>query len=142
MNIFNRKPKIEKQNLSLEERGLPNHSYFTGILNDGTEIKEHEYNWSAISEEQVVDHFGRKKIAMVCTQPIKTLHIFHDDLTASITLEPGEQVYQAIRSQATFTDSGQTKTSIIGRVIGKIKNGKVIEEFTIDGRTHNVLGIR
>ena len=134
--------KIKKQDKTLKERGVPEHSYFHCIFKDNSEAKEHNHNWSDISKEEVVDYFGSKRLAMICTEPIKVLHIFHDGLSASIELNEGEQVYQSIKSIASFNGDGTTTTSVIGRVIGRIKDGKVIEELTIDGRTHTVMGIK
>jgi hypothetical protein len=127
---------------TLEQRGLPVDSYFEVVLKDGSIISEKNHNWHDISEEQVLLHGATKKIANVCTIPIKKITIHHVGLEASIEPEKGEQVYQAIKSSATLQSDSSVINEIVGRVVGCIKNGVVTQEKIIDARTQEVVGIK
>jgi hypothetical protein len=123
---------IKRQNETLEKRGIPSHSHFHIEFEDGSTITEHGYNWSDISEEIVVDHFGSKKIAVSCTHPIKAITINHAWQSVIVRPEKGERVYQSIRSNAVLQSDGRVISYVIGRVVGRIKDGVVIEEQVID----------
>jgi hypothetical protein len=132
---------IKKQELSLEQRGIPSHSHFVVEFQDGSFVTENEVNWSDISEETIVDHFGIKKIGMVCTHPIKCVTINHAGSSITIVPNEGEQIYQAIKSNAVLQNDGQTLNRIVGRVIGRIKDGVVLEEQMIN-QDGLIFGIR
>lgn len=134
------KLKIEK--LSLTQRGLHDESYFHIVFADGSERKEHDLNWSDVSEERVVNNFGHTKIVNIITLPVKSVTIHHNGKNVSMTLNKGENIYQAVRSMAFFNKNGTPFNQVVGRVIGKINNGEVVEELFIDGRMNEIFGIR
>lgn len=134
--------QLKKEKRSLVERGLHEDSYFHVHFDDGSDRKEHDLNWSDFSEKVLVDFFGSQKVVSLAKQPIKKLIINHGELTTELHLEKGEQVYQAITSQSSYMTNGETLNRIIGRIVGKVKDGKVIEERFLDGRTGEVTGIK
>jgi len=128
-------------NKTLEERGLPADSFFEVEFDDGSSLTEKEINWSAIAEEMRVAYFGATKTVFVCKFPVSTLWVHHGDLRAHVDVPSGCQAYQAVRSQALILD-GKRQTKILGRAVGIIKDGEVIEEQFINETEHEVFGTR
>ena len=133
---------IKKSGSTLEERGLPSHSYFVVTFKDGSSVREHDVNWSAISEEKKVKYFGGVKTAMVCVHPVSKIEMFHGEMSSSLDVPDGCEVYQAVRGYAVLR-TGETATGQVGgRVIGLVKDGEVIEEQFLDGMIGQVRGLR
>ena len=123
------------------ERGIPEHSHFKARFRDDSERTEHNTNWSDFSEKREVIFGDNKKIVYVSKHPLKELTIKHGDLETTITAKEGEELYQAIISMSMLRDDGTVENKIIGRRIGHIKNGRVLEERVIDGRMNEILGL-
>jgi len=141
-NIFKKKHIIPVETRSLEQRGLPEDSYFEVGLGDGTLYSEKFCNWRDFSEEMVILYGDKKKVANVCTLPVKKITIHHGGLQTSIEPEKGEQVYQAIKSSATLQSDSSVKTEIVGRVVGTVKDGIMTQEKVIDARINEIYGIK
>lgn len=131
---------IKKERRGLQRRGLHSDSYFHAIFSDGSYALETNTNWSDISKEMLVDCMGTPKIVYVCTLPISSLIISHGNLQTRMDINPGEFVYQSIRSRVSVAGDGESRNEIAGRVVGKVKNGIVIEERFLDGHTGEILG--
>ena len=127
---------------SLKERGIHDESYFHVVFSDGGEAKEHDTNWSDIAEETVIIHMGKKKMCNLSTKPIKTISIICKYLNTSIDLQEGERVYQSIKSSLKLDGSGNQTSKIIGRTVGIVKNGAMVEERFLSTETNQIFGIR
>jgi len=132
---------FHKEKRTLTERGLHEHTYFTAHFEDGSTRSEHDLNWSDVSELIQVLYFGGVKTVMANTHPIKKLNIKHNNLETEIEVPKGCRVYQAVRAQTTFFGN-ENNSSIIGRVVGLVKDGVVIEERFVDGRLGIVQGMK
>ena len=133
---------IKKTEQTLEERGLQPDSYYHIVFSDGSEITEKESNWSDFSTLKRVSYKGMKKSVMSSNHPIKTIPIFHGELSTKVDVSEGQEVYQAIRSETLFMPNGSKQSRIIGRVVGIIRDGEVIEERFINGMHNSILGFR
>ena len=127
---------------TLEQRGLPTDSYFVVVFTDGSERTEHSTNWSALSEDQYVQFGDRKKVVRVSIHPIRKITIHHGELETTISAEDGEEVYQSFTSSATQQSDGSTSQQILGRKVGKVKDGRVTEEKFLDLSTDEITGIK
>lgn len=132
---------IERARYSLKERGIPDHSHFRVSFGDGSERTEHDTNWSSFSESVVVGYFGVQKRVWLSKHPVARIEANHDGLQGVIDVPVGCRAYQAIRGETTITGSGR-QDRIIGRTIGVVKDGEVIEELYINGLTFRVEGLR
>lgn len=144
MNFFTKKlsESLKTESKNLEERGLPKDSFFHVHFKDGSDRTEHDLNWSEMSEKVVVDFFGQQKVVAISVHPIVKLRVKHGELETEIEVNSGEKIYQAMTSQAIYRNNGTTSNKVIGRIVGKVKDGKVIEERFIDGRTGEITGLR
>ena len=134
--------QLQKEQRSLVERGVPHDSFFHVTFNDGSEAKEHDTNWSDFSEHVLVDFMGSQKVVSLSKHPVKKLIINHEGLQIDFDVNNGEEVYQAFVNQVMKRSDGIVEDKIIGRIIGKVKDGKVIEEKFVDGRTGEITGIK
>jgi len=134
--------KIKKEKRSLEQRGLPSHSFFDCHFKDESKRTEHDTNWSEISEEKIVKFGDSFKIVKICNLPLKKLKVSHREKSFEIELKEGEEVYQAVKSQTFFLSNGKNKTRIMGRIIGRVKDDKVIEEIFINDLDGEIIGIK
>lgn len=133
---------IQKTNQTLEERGIPNNSYFEIIFPDASRISEHDVNWSSISQKKQCAYFGNKKLCHVCTLPVKRIEAWHDGLHSFIDVPEGCEVYQAVRGDTLIIPNYERTDRVIGRVIGIIKDNEVIEEHFLNGLMYSVEGLR
>ena len=120
---------------------LPEGSYFRVLLSDGNTFDERTTPWSAISVKKSIEYYGKQKTVFVCAFPVKQIDVFHEGLETSIEVPEGHEVYQAIRSKMDFS-GGQSRSAIIGRCIGIIKDDKMVEERFLNAQQNEVLGVR
>lgn len=132
---------IQRTDKTLEERGLPPGSAFAAEFADGSAITEEEANWSSMSAEARVAYFGGTKTVFLATLPVARIVVRHAGLRASIDVPEGCAAYQAARSETTILD-GRKRSRVIGRVIGIVRDGEVVEEQFINDVEHAVLGTR
>lgn len=133
---------IDRTTLSLKERGLPEDSYFEVIFPDGSMVSEKNVNWSALSQQEVVYDRGNKQMCFVATMPIKSIRIVLSDLEAMIEDIPqGTKVYQYMRSQRLLAKDID-KEVIVGRGIGLIREGSIVEERFISALENRTMGMR
>lgn len=132
---------LTRTELTLEERGLPADSYFTITFRDGSSITEKEVQWSTICEMRKVGYFGGKKVVFVCTLPVARIEIHHDNIDASMDVPEGCEAYQAATSEALLINGGR-RDRVLGRVIGIVKDGEILEERIADGQEHSVQGMK
>ena len=95
-----------------------------------------------MSKEKIVKFDDTFKRVNVNKYAIKKIKINHSGLSTELVANEGEEIYQAIKSQTLFVHGGKTTTTIIGRVVGKIKDGEVIEERIIDNRYNEIYGFK
>ena len=132
---------IQRTEKTLEERGLPADSFFEAEFDDGSVVTEKDVNWSSMSAEVRVGYFGETKTVFLCTLPVATLWVHHGDLRTHVNVLPGGQAYQQVRSEAVLLD-GKKQIRVVGRVVGVVKDGEVIEEQFINDTEHEVFGTR
>jgi hypothetical protein len=134
--------EIERTTQTLEERGMPQNSYFAVIFTDGSELTEKEANWSSFCEKKEVDYFDIKKLVSVSKYPLKKISCFHEGLEASIDVPEDCEAYQALRGEALIVPEHGRKDRIVGRIIGIIKDGVVVEEIFIDAIQLKLTGFK
>jgi len=134
--------KIKKESRTLLERGLPENSYFHVIFDDDSEVDENNTNWSALSEEQIVNYAGQYKMVRVCTYKIKKITIKHNDLTVEIIPKDNEGIYQSVKMLVVFDQNGNPMNQMLGRTIGLVKENIVIEEHFLDSRLNEIIGLK
>ncbi len=133
---------IRKETKTLEERGLHSTSYFSVLFKDGTTRTEHDTNWSEMSEVVAVKYFGGIKTVLLATVPIHKISVLHGKMHTEIEVPKDCRVYQAIRSESSLGMDGKATHRIVGRVVGLVKNGEVIEERFLDGNEGGVRGLK
>ena len=122
--------------------GSPNsESYVLLTLADGSQKDDRTFSWSSVSNRRLVDYFGKKKTVFTCFLPVRKVDAYHDGLETSIEIPEDCEVYQAFRSRAAF-NAGQSQNDVVGRCIGIVRNGAVIEERFLNGVNNEVQGVR
>lgn len=132
---------IPYEEKSAAERGLPPGSIWRVWFRDGSYREETDTSWAGISRLERVEYFGMKKSVRLCRFPVKRIVVSHDGMEAEIEVPEGTEAYQAIRSNIMATGD-RSRGSIVGRCIGIVKDGEVLEELLINGQTHEVLGMK
>jgi hypothetical protein len=134
--------QITKTDKSLKDRGLPMDSYFEVTFKDGSVVNEKTVNWSSFSKIKVVKH-GTKNVAVhISNFPIKEIVIHLDYMIASLENIPDDiQVYQFIRTERLLARDID-KQQIVGRGIGLVKDGVIIEEKIIDHLSSKITGVK
>lgn len=126
---------------SLKERGLSHDSFWHVEFLDGSHRNEKDASWAGASERTTVDYFGTQKTVHLLKHHIKSITVTHGDLQETIEIPEGVQVYQAIRSESMLMKEGD-QSRIVGRIIGLVKDGVVIEERFINALEGRITGIR
>lgn len=134
--------QIERTSKTLEERGIAGDSFFVVTFIDGSSVTEKDVDWSSVAEERRVEYFEGTKTVFLCTMPVSRIYARHGDLEASIDVPEGCQAFQAIRSEAVLSSLAEKKTVCIGRTIGIVNDGIVIEEKFLNGVEHIVNGTK
>ena len=132
---------IARTGKTLEERGLPADSFFEVWFRDGSHATEIEIAWSSISEERRVRYFEGTKTVFVSTRPVARIRMRHGDLVADCDVPEGCEAYQSVRSE-TILMNGKTEHRVVGRSIGIVKDGEVIEEQFLNGVEGGVFGTK
>lgn len=127
---------------SLKHRNIPENSFFTMHLHDNSIHSENDTNWSDTGEVRVCEYFGGHKTVCVSKLKVKKIHIKHGMLEKELEVPKDCEVYQAIRSQTTFYPSGEKKDRIVGRTVGLVKDGKVIEEYFLNDVENQIFGMK
>jgi hypothetical protein len=135
-------PNIEKPNKTLQERGLPVGSHFEITLSDGSRIDEENISWATISDKTTVKYFGEYKVAHLCNLPVTRIEVWHEGLYASLDVPDGSRAYQSIRSDTLIIPGVKRSDRVIGRLIGLVKDGEVIEELFLNGIQYEVQGMK
>jgi hypothetical protein len=136
MNTF---PKTKH---TMAERGLDDDSYFTVKLKDGTEHHEHDVSWDDISDVQWVSCGGAKKQVNLCKHQLKRITVRHGQLATFIDVPKGCSVYQIVCARALFAVNRSVRHKVIGRKVGIVKDGVVVEEHFLDAENGTVRGLR
>jgi hypothetical protein len=121
---------------------MPSDSFFTAVLHDGALINEATHSWSEHGEEMLCRYFGEQKRVILSTHPIKSITVSHGDMSTVIEVPEGHRVYQAIRAEAVFVSGQIDKRRIVGRVVGLVKDGEIVEERFLNGDSGEVSGIK
>lgn len=133
--------QIPRAEETLEQRGIPAGSFFEVAFVDGSVVTEKEVNWSDMAVIRRVRYFGGTKTVFVSKLHLACITVYHEGMEAHVDVPEGCEGYQAIRSEARLID-GRKEQRIIGRVVGIVKDGEVIEEQFINEVEHTVLGTR
>ncbi len=132
-------PKVERPEGNLHES-----SYFEVYFKDGSMVSEKNTNWSALSEEANVKIMGGTKTVFLSTKDVASMKVYHKGLETDIAVPEGCRIYQSIKGMASFMSTGQRmdNNTAIGRFVGIVKDGEVIEERYLDGQGNNVIGFK
>lgn len=134
--------QIPQVNQTLPERGIPEHSWYEIEFQDGSIVTEKNTNWSLISEKKTVAYFGNQKVVHLCKFPVKRIEAFHDGLHSAIDVPEGCEAYQAVRGETLIVPNLHRIDKVIGRIIGVVKGGEVIQEHFLNGHSYNVEGLK
>lgn len=134
--------KIPKTKESLNKRGLRPGSAFNIEFDDKSKIDESEASWKDFSDIQTVQRGEGKKEVYLCKYPCKKIKVTHEGMSTEITVKKGEDVFQSIVSIVTFMPNGQSKKETLGRLVGTVKDGKIIEERFLDEKLGKVTGFK
>jgi hypothetical protein len=126
----------------MAERGLRDDSFFTITLGDKSEHREHDVCWRDISEAKFVKYDGASKRVHVCKFPIKKVVVQHGDLKVSLDVKKGQEVYQSVCARTSFAVGQKPRNKVIGRKVGIVKDGVVVEEYFLDVENNTVSGIK
>lgn len=116
--------------------------HFEGENMDGKILCECDTKWYEMSCQEVAEHPEGPKTINVCTEDLYTLTVFHGDLETTIELNDGERAYYAIKGETTFFPDGTKIDRITGRIVGKVKDGIIIEERHLDALTNSIIGFQ
>jgi hypothetical protein len=142
MVIMRHADHIPRSKKTLVERGLPHDSFFEVEFRDGSKISEHDANWSSISKLKTVERLGQPFSAFVAAAPIKSIRMSHGHLSSGeIQVPAGCEVYQAAISSVSFRPHGRTH-AVLGRIVGLIRDGKVVQEWHLDAAGAEVKGFK
>jgi len=102
-------------------------SYFTAILREGGHtINDMTGRWKDISSEKIIE-----SRTLHVSEKVKELTVNYGGLSKTIEIPEGCGVFQAIRSAVTFLQDGTKDTKVKGRLMGIVKDDKIIEEYFI-----------
>lgn len=130
------------QKTKRDEGNLHDSSYFELQFTDGSLITEKDVNWSDVSEQKTVTLLGKNKLAYICKYPVDFIRVTHDGLVSEVDIPDDCEVYQAFKSEALFAGGVKISDLILGRIIGIVKDGIVIEERFLDGRGNQIIGFK
>ena len=133
---------LTKHGQTMEELGLPEGSFFEVTFTDGSTCNEKDVAWSSMSRHKQVEYFGGGKHVQVCMYPVTSITVHHGDLETTIEVPKDCEVYQAIRSSMLFVAKKDGRHRVLGRCVGLVKNGKVVEERFLNGLMNEVQGVR
>lgn len=121
---------------------VPADSFFEVTFADGSTRNEVDTAWSKMAEDRMVGYFGMKKQIRASRFPVKRIRVKHEALEATIEIPEGCEVYQAFRSELSIQPDGRTRGQILGRVVGIVRDGEVIEERFLSALGQEILGMR
>ncbi len=134
---------IKREEASLSERGISDDSFWEVEFADNSVISEKEANWSELSEQTLVKFNDGNKMVMLSKYPIKKIKIVLKELETSLEIEEeDEKIYQAIKAQTIFYPGGDKVDRQVGRIVGRVKNGEVIEEKFLSPLTSEIVGFK
>ena len=117
-------------------------SFFHLTFSDKSTLDENEIDWSQISSDVIVNHFGRYRLLKVLNHPVDKIKIHHEEQELNLDVEKDEKVYQSILMQTIFLQDGHKVEKCLGRIVGKIKDGKIIEEHLVNAQTGEITGLK
>jgi nitrate reductase NapAB chaperone NapD len=120
--------------------GYPKNSTFALELTDGSIVREDL--WSHISAPKVVNAFGKKKTVHLCTLPVVRIEVGLNDLSTSIAVPDGCKVYMAFRGQSVILADNERQDTVIGQVVGIVRDEDVIEEQYLNAMENKVEGVK
>lgn len=131
---------LKKENRTLKERGLHEKSFFHATFDDDSQAHEQNHSWSDFSELKKVSYQGGFKSVMLSKHKIKHIKIRHNDREVNLQVPQDHEVYQAIRSETMFIPDQAKQNKIVGRCVGFVKDGEVVQEIFINAHNDSILG--
>ncbi len=98
-------------------------------------------SWMRNAVKMRVKRGNQYKTVFASYVPIKCLTVHHNGLKHAMNVPEGCQVFQSIVAQSQFDGKNRTDT-VLGRIVGIIKNNEVLEEYFLDGVSHNIVGFK
>ena len=138
MNTLANKYQVEKTQNDVE---FYKDSHFELKLKDNSILHEESANWSDIAESVDVKHpvFGSKRVKALKLDA-KEITIRHAGLELNLKIDSKSSVYQAIQCEILMLPNGKRLDSTIGRVVGIIRNGTIVEEYYLNEKTKEITG--
>jgi hypothetical protein len=124
--------------MSQEKKKCNKDNCFHAISQNGEEHDSHGHKWSDISVRKIVKRNGEDYHVHVCKHPLKSLEVNYAGMTQTLECGEGEELYQAIRGRVVLTHEKKHDLEV-GRVIGKVKDNKICEEYLLDGIIKKVI---
>ena len=132
---------MHKDNLEIRYNHIDNNSYFVIELATGETINEIDYSFRSFSTEKLVLYRGSNKVVKLCDLPAVSMTMKHYNLEHTMEIPANCQVYQAIVSVSQLLGT-ETVTKIVGRIMGLVKDGEVIQELYLDGLLGEISGFK
>ena len=130
-----------KEHLKTRADHIDKESYFILTLDTGETINENDYSFRDFSTEKLVIYRDTKKVVKLCNLPALSIKMKHHELEYEMKIPTDCQVYQSIRSISEVYD-GITNSKIIGRFVGIVKDGVVVQELYLDGQLGQITGFK
>lgn len=116
-------------------------SYFEVEFRDGSVIHSKDVSWHAYSVKKKVSKDDSFKLAYVSAFPVKSVLVHHNGLEKRLDIPEGSDMFQSIVGNTIIT-GGESRDSVLGRIVGIVKDNRVMEEYFLDGSSNNVIGYK
>ena len=118
-----------------------NTSYYILTFSDGNTIHSDDVSWHKYAQKRTVQRQGKTYIVYASVVPIKSIKVYHNGLEKDLEIPENCEVYQATNAR-TLIVGEKTTTEILGRVLGLVKNGVIIEEYQLSQETGMITGFK
>lgn len=115
---------------------------FEAHFEDGSIFPETEGSWRELSEEKYVRFGETFKKVHLSKYPMKKMKVTHDGMECTVDVPDGCQVYHSIKAQTIFSSNGTKRDFILGKIVGIVRDGVVIEERFLDKASNQITGIK
>ena len=120
----------------------PKNTYWSITLSDGTIVTELQKSWKDYSTLMLVKYFDSNKQVYLSNVTIASITVVLNKLTTTIDVPSDCRVYQSIMNETSQLQDGESRTTIVGRLLGLVKNGEVVEERFLNSFANEITGFK
>lgn len=117
-------------------------SYYIIGFKDGTFKTSKQVRWLEHARKIEAIRQGKKKFVYASSPDILSLEVCHDGMSKKIELAEGQSVFQSIVAEHIYSANSEGQDKILGRIIGIVAEGEILEEYFLDGERNEVIGYR